>query len=113
MSTNTRITDRDIAFVRELNPIADVMRDLNYELEPNRDGSLSGLCMDSVDPATHVGFSFSVSPERGMYYCAHCQAGGDVITFVEKAKDISFWSAVNFLARRAGISLTHEEVPAP
>lgn len=47
--------------------------------------------------------SFSVSPEKGFYYCFGCHASGDVISFLEKMENISFNEAVERLADSANI----------
>ncbi|MBO8142075.1 MAG: DNA primase [Firmicutes bacterium] len=49
--------------------------------------------------------SFTVSPERQLFYCFGCQAGGDVFAFVMKRTGMGFAEAVEHLARRAGIDL--------
>jgi DNA primase len=53
--------------------------------------------------------SFSVDPERGLYYCFGCHAGGDVIDFVMRAEKRSFPEAVSQLARRFGVSLPERD----
>jgi DNA primase len=49
--------------------------------------------------------SFSVDPERGLYYCFGCHAGGDTIRFVMQVENLEFPQAVERLARRFGIEL--------
>ena len=49
--------------------------------------------------------SFSVSPNKQMYYCFGCGAGGNVFTFLMEYENFSFVEAVKFLADRAGIEL--------
>ncbi len=49
--------------------------------------------------------SFTVFPGSQSFYCFGCGAGGGVITFVERAENLDFVSAVEFLANRAGISI--------
>ena len=49
--------------------------------------------------------SFSVDPERGLFFCFGCQAGGDAFRFVMLASRLSFPEAVEYLARRAGMAL--------
>ncbi|MEO3869388.1 CHC2 zinc finger domain-containing protein [Nonomuraea sp. B12E4] len=105
MTTPLRYSDRDIAQVRDLNPIAHVAQDLGYKLELRGEGEFVIPCLDSLDPETRVAFSMSLVPARGMFYCAHCSAGGDVITLVEKDRKLSFAAAVEYLAQRAGITL--------
>jgi DNA primase len=53
--------------------------------------------------------SFSVSPERGTYYCFGCQKGGDAITFVEETENLDFAGAIEFLADRFRVPLEYEE----
>ena len=57
--------------------------------------------------------SFSVAPAKKMFYCFGCHAGGSVITFVQKAENIEFAAAVEFLANRASIPLPRESAYAP
>jgi DNA primase len=53
--------------------------------------------------------SFYVSPEKGLYHCFGCGRSGNVFTFLEEYKGMSFPEAVKFLAERAGIQLTYKE----
>ncbi|GAB4269099.1 DNA primase [Thermincola ferriacetica] len=47
--------------------------------------------------------SFTVSPEKQMYYCFGCGAGGNVISFIMQIENLNFPEAVKFLADKAGI----------
>ena len=47
--------------------------------------------------------SFTVSPERGLFYCFGCQTGGDAIAFLMKREGLTFPDAVERLAARLGI----------
>lgn len=49
--------------------------------------------------------SFSVSPDRGLYYCFGCGAKGDMFTFVEQFEGLDFKGALKILAERAGVPL--------
>ncbi|MEW6338382.1 MAG: DNA primase [Acidobacteriota bacterium] len=49
--------------------------------------------------------SFSVSREKGTYYCFGCKRGGDVIDYVMAVERLSFAEAVERLAQRFGVEL--------
>jgi len=47
--------------------------------------------------------SFYVSPDKGVWHCFGCSAGGDVIDFVQRIEGLTFTEAVAKLARQLGI----------
>lgn len=49
--------------------------------------------------------SFSVSPDKGLFYCFGCGVGGNVFTFLMKTRGITFSEALRELAKRAGVEL--------
>ena len=49
--------------------------------------------------------SFYVSPDKQLYYCFGCHAGGNVITFTMQYLNASFSESLQMLADRAGIQL--------
>lgn len=55
--------------------------------------------------------SFSVSPERGLYYCFGCGAKGDIFTFVEHFEGVDRKGALKILAQRAGVELKSGFLP--
>lgn len=54
--------------------------------------------------------SFSVSPDKQIFHCFGCGAGGNAISFLMKIENISFVEAVQTLAKRARIELPQENV---
>jgi len=54
--------------------------------------------------------SFTVAPEKGIFHCFGCGAGGNVFSFLMQHQRLSFPEAVQELARRYGIPLTFKEL---
>ncbi|TET06148.1 DNA primase [Candidatus Dependentiae bacterium] len=52
--------------------------------------------------------SFTVSPHKEIFYCFGCQAGGDIITFIEKIEQCSPLEAAHFLIERYNIDVPDE-----
>ena len=68
----------------------------------------SGLCPFHGEKSP----SFSVSPEKGTYYCFGCQAKGDVITFLREIEHLDFGAAIEKLASKANIALRYDSESA-
>lgn len=49
--------------------------------------------------------SFTVTPDKQMFYCFGCQTGGNVFTFLMKQENIGFAEAVKLLAEQTGVKL--------
>ena len=49
--------------------------------------------------------SFTVSPEKQIFYCFGCTVGGNVFSFLMKYQNVSFPEAATILARRYGIEI--------
>jgi DNA primase len=55
--------------------------------------------------------SFNVNPQRQIYHCFGCNAGGDVFKFLQEYEHLEFVEAVRRLAERAGIVFEFEQNP--
>ncbi len=88
-----------ITRVREAVDVIEVVSD-HVRLR-KRGRTWEGLCPfhDEKTP------SFSVDPEKGLYFCFGCRAGGDVFRFVMDRENLNFPEAVEMLARRYGVAL--------
>ncbi|MGA7884055.1 MAG: CHC2 zinc finger domain-containing protein, partial [Terrimicrobiaceae bacterium] len=52
--------------------------------------------------------SFHVNPQRQIYHCFGCGAGGSIFRFVMEYEHLDFPSAVHRLAQRSGIPVIEE-----
>lgn len=64
----------------------------------------TGLCPFHAEKTP----SFSVNPDKQIFHCFGCGAGGDAFKFLELQEGLNFPEAVRKLADRAGISLPAE-----
>ncbi len=53
--------------------------------------------------------SFSVTPEKRLYYCFGCHSGGDIIKFVMEMEKIKYPEAIELLARKTGIEIKYTD----
>lgn len=94
------------AFLDELvarNPIEDVVG--QYVSLRRSGANLFGLCPFHGEKTA----SFSVSPDKGIYYCFGCHKGGGVINFQMEIEGLSYPDAVRALAKRAGMEVPEDE----
>ena len=94
------------AFLDELiirNPIEDVV---GQYVSLKRSGSnMFGLCPFHGEKTA----SFSVSPDKGIYYCFGCHKGGGAVNFMMEIEGLSYPDAVRALAKRAGMEVPEDE----
>ena len=94
------------AFLDELtmrNPIEDVV---GQYVALRRSGSnLFGLCPFHGEKTA----SFSVAPDKGIYYCFGCHKGGNAVNFMMEVEGLSYPDAVRALAKRAGMEVPEDE----
>ena len=94
------------SFIDELiarNPIEDVV---GQRVNLRRSGAnMFGLCPFHGEKTA----SFSVAPDKGIYYCFGCHKGGGVINFVMELEGLSYPDAVRNLAKRCGMEVPEDE----
>ena len=94
------------SFLDELvarNPIEDVV---GQYVNLKRSGSnMFGLCPFHGEKTA----SFSVSPDKGIYYCFGCHKGGGPINFMMEIEGLSYPDAVRSLAKRVGMQVPEDE----
>ena len=94
------------SFLDELiarNPIEDVV---GQYVSLKRSGSnLFGLCPFHGEKTA----SFSVSPDKGIYYCFGCHKGGGAVNFMMEIEGLSYPDAVRALAKKAGMEVPEDE----
>ena len=94
------------SFIDELlarNPIEEVV---GQTVNLKRSGSnMFGLCPFHGEKTA----SFSVAPEKGIYYCFGCHKGGGAINFIMELEGLSYPDAVRKLAARSGMEVPEDE----
>lgn len=94
------------AFLDELLARSDIVDVVGSYVQLQRKGAnLFGLCPFHSEKTG----SFSVSPDKQIYYCFGCKRGGGVINFIMEEENLTFPDAVRFLAKRAGLEVPEEE----
>ncbi len=92
----------DAAFIEEIKYRNDIEEVISSYVQLHRAGSnYNALCPFHSEKTP----SFTVFPSQKSFYCFGCGAGGDVITFIMRAENLDFYSAVEFLAKRAGLEV--------
>lgn len=83
------------AWLDELRQRADIVQVISGYVTLKRNGhKYWGLCPFHGEKTA----SFSVDPEKQLYYCFGCKAGGSVIQFIMDIERLEFQEAVKFLA---------------
>ena len=94
------------SFIDELvarNPIEDVVG--QYVTLKRSGANMFGLCPFHGEKTA----SFSVAPDKGIYYCFGCHKGGGPINFMMELEGLTYPDAVRVLAKRAGMEVPEDE----
>lgn len=93
-------SEKDIEEIRNRVDLAEVVSE--YVRLKRAGRRLKGLCPFHTEKTP----SFFVDPEKQLYHCFGCGAGGDVFSFVMEMEKMQFSEAVEHLAARIGYQLT-------
>ncbi len=92
--------------VEEIRSRNDIVELIGMYVNLKRAGSnFSGLCPYHSEKSP----SFTVFPATQSFYCFGCGAGGDAITFAMRSENLDYPAAVEFLAKRAGITIQSDD----
>ncbi len=92
--------------IEEIKYRCDITDVISSYVTLKRAGSnMNGLCPFHSEHTP----SFTVFPSTKSFYCFGCGAGGDVVTFIMKRENIDYRSALELLAKRAGIEIIQDE----
>lgn len=91
-----------IAELLDRNPIEDVVSET---VQLTRRGSnMFGLCPFHAEKTP----SFSITPDKNLFYCFGCHKGGSVINFIMERESLDYADAVRWLARRANMEVPED-----
>ena len=91
--------------IEEIRSRADIVEIVSAQVLLKRSGkNHKGLCPFHSEKTP----SFTVSPDKQIYHCFGCGAGGNVFKFLMEVEDLPFLDVVRKLADRTGVAL-----PAP
>lgn len=93
--------NNDVELIKSRLDIVDVVGEY-VRLKPSGQ-NWKGLCPFHGEKTP----SFMVHKEKQIWHCFGCGLGGDVFEFIEKIENIEFPEALEILARKAGVALTH------
>ena len=94
-----RYSDELIEEIRTNNDIVDVIS--KYVTLKRSGRNFFGLCPFHKEKSP----SFAVSPDKQIFHCFGCGAGGNVIHFISKIEGLDFKDTLELLANRANIEL--------
>lgn len=92
-------SDELIEDIKNSNDIVDIIS--QYVILKRSGRNFFGVCPFHKEKTP----SFSVSPDKQIFHCFGCGAGGNVIHFISKIENVNFKESIQILAERANIKL--------
>ncbi len=90
------------AFVDEVAARTDLLQVVQTYVPLKRKGGRYWGCCPFHQEKTP---SFSVEPEKGLFYCFGCHAGGNAFKFLSLMENVSYFEAIKLQAEKLGIEL--------
>ncbi len=95
--------------ISEIRGAADIVEVVSESVQLKKSGlNYMGLCPFHPEKTP----SFSVNPQREIYHCFGCGAGGDVFSFVMKRDGFNFPEALRNIAGKYGIDIPEKTLDA-
>jgi len=101
---NKGIPSEIINEIQQKNDIVSVVEQY-LSLEKKSSQNYFGLCPFHSEKTP----SFSVSPQKQIYYCFGCHKGGNVINFLMEIEKTGYLDAVKILAEKAGVKIPESD----
>jgi len=93
--------------IEEVRSRTDIVEIISEYVSLQRKGkNYLGLCPFHAEKTP----SFTVTPEKQMFYCFGCNVGGNAFSFLMKKESWSFVESIQNLASRYGVSLPEKEL---
>ena len=93
-------------YIQELIDKNDIVEYISRSVRLKRTGStFKGLCPFHKEKTP----SFSVSPDKQLFYCFGCGKGGTVINYVMQQENLDFVESVKLLAEKCGMELPEDD----
>jgi DNA primase len=103
-NVNNRIPDQVIEDIITHNDIVETISE--YVSLQRKGKNYLGICPFHEEKTP----SFTVTPDKQMFYCFGCNIGGNVFSFLMKKENWTFLETVQYLAQKCGIRLPEREL---
>lgn len=93
----------DDEMLQDINKNVDLVDYIGQFIELEKRGNdYFGRCFNHLDLTP----SFSISPEKNLYYCHSCKIGGGIISFIMKYEELTFDESVEKASKLANMDLS-------
>lgn len=93
-------------FVEKVRAQSDILSVVSQYVSLKRKGNRYWGCCPFHQEKTP---SFSITPDRGLFYCFGCHAGGNVFKFISLAENVTYFEAIKLQAEKLGIPVPERE----